>query len=229
MTIKVKICGLTNLADAQTAVQAGADFLGFIFYPPSPRNVSPVIVKEILFALKPLPASIMTVGVFVDQTVEQMIQTLDYCGLDVAQLHGKENPEMLGLARPGQHPMHGRAYKALRPASLSEGLRLAEAYALPPSMRINERLPALLLDTYHPQFVGGTGKTANWDMMSRLSGLYPLLLAGGLTADNVAEAAHQVRPWGVDVSSGVEREPGVKDHSAVRAFIENVRKYEESS
>jgi phosphoribosylanthranilate isomerase len=217
MATRVKICGLTNLADARAAVQAGADLLGFVFYPPSPRYVAPETVKDILAQLR-LPHSVTPVGVFVDQSARQIGETLDFCGLHAAQLHGLSTVEGVGNA------LRGRAYPALRPASTAEGLTQAQRHALPETARCEGRLPALLLDSYHPQRVGGTGQTGNWPLAALLAQSYPLLLAGGLTPHNAADAVRRVRPWGVDVAGGVEKEPGLKDHAAVVAFIENVKK-----
>ncbi len=208
--IRVKICGITSLEDAQVAVQAGADLLGFIFYPPSPRYVSPARAREILAELRdssdtPLPR---TVGVFVDEPLEKIQAVLEEADVDYAQLHGGEPPVLL-------EQLTGRAFKALRPASREEALADAEWYAelgLPDG-------PQLLLDAYDPRAYGGTGKKADWSVAQELARSVRLLLAGGLTPANVARAVETVRPWGVDVSSGVELAPGRKDHAAVRAFV----------
>jgi phosphoribosylanthranilate isomerase len=155
---------------------------------------------------------------------------LDFCGLDLAQLHGEEPPAMLGLADGSSESLarheeedpkgvRGRAYKALRPCSYDEAAALAGRYALPQDLREGGRLPAFLLDAYHPQLRGGTGKTGDWSLASRLASQYPILLAGGLDPSNVAQAVQTVRPWGVDVASGVEASPGQKDHAAMRAFV----------
>ena len=243
MTLKVKICGLTNLADAQAAVAAGADLLGFIFFPKSPRYITPERVREIVQALgfdrrppavdgrpragrgsKPRrsavgghPSAVITVGVFVNESSTAVAQILDFCGLDLAQLHGEEPPEMV----TGE--LHGRSYKALRPRSLDEALDMASRYApassLRPSPGGEEHRPALLVDAYHPHLRGGTGETGDWSLAAALADRYPLLLAGGLCPANVVEAVRAVHPWGVDVSSGVESAPGQKDHAAVRAFV----------
>jgi phosphoribosylanthranilate isomerase len=210
MVLKVKICGLTNLADAQAAVAAGADLLGFIFFPKSPRYVTPERVREIIQALDRRPP---TAGVFVNESSAAVAQILDFCGLDLAQLHGEEPPEMV------TGDLGGRAYKALRPRSLDEALNLASRYAPAPPPEGETICPALLVDAYHPHLRGGTGETGDWGLAAALAGRYRLLLAGGLGPANVAEAVRAVRPWGVDVSSGVESAPGQKDHAAVRAFV----------
>jgi phosphoribosylanthranilate isomerase len=236
MALKVKLCGLTNLADAQAAVAAGADLLGFIFFAKSPRYVTPERVREIVQALdrrrltadqgrQPAavgglrsavicrPSAVVTIGVFVNESSAAVAQILDFCGLDLAQLHGEEPPEMV------TGDLCGRAYKALRPRSLDEALDLASRYAPAPSPGGETRCPALMVDAYHPHLRGGTGETGDWRLAAALAGRYPLLLAGGLGPANVAEAVRAVRPWGVDVSSGVESAPGQKDHAAVRAFV----------
>ncbi|GAB4538553.1 MAG: phosphoribosylanthranilate isomerase [Anaerolineae bacterium] len=226
MVVKVKVCGLTNLIDVQAAIAAGADLLGFIFYPRSPRYVTPDQVRDILAAAglwtgtrreQATQTEILSVGVFVNESPQMVAQTLEFCGLDLAQLHGEEPPAMLGL-EGGESLPGGRAYKALRPQTGEEARQLAARYALPPRLRGEDR-PALLLDAYHPHLRGGTGVTGNWELASSLAGQYPILLAGGLTPDNVADAVQAVRPWGVDVASGVEERPGKKDHAALRAFV----------
>lgn len=214
--VRIKICGLTNLEDALAAAEAGADMLGFIFYPPSPRYVAPETVRAIVSDLRrqagdgPRPRF---VGVFVNETEETVRRILDECGLDAAQLHGDEPPEMVARFR-------GRAFKALRPRSPEEAGRLVQSYrpavAVPP--------PCFLLDAYHPALYGGAGHVTDWSMAAAVARRWPVLLAGGLTPDNVAEAVRTVRPWGVDVSSGVEAEKGKKDHEKLKAFVERVKR-----
>ena len=230
MGVKVKICGLTNLVDAQAALVAGADLLGFIFFPRSPRYVKPERVREILRALNPDRMAVITVGVFVNESVETIAQILDFCSLDVAQLHGEELPGMLGLygSPEGESedrdpsPLRGRVYKAIRPRSAKEAATLVGQYALPNSLRSGGQLPAFLLDAYHPQLRGGTGETGDWQLAGPLAAQHPLLLAGGLNPSNVAQAVRNVRPWGVDVASGVEKSPGQKEHCAMEALVKVV-------
>jgi phosphoribosylanthranilate isomerase len=252
MDVKVKICGMTNLADVRAAMAAGTDLLGFIFFFRSPRYVTPERVRDILAAAEPGQVGVTTVAVFVNESPQTIAQILDFCRLDVAQLHGEEPPAVLGLedssagALAAKHPtpglrqrtselrgadelhadveegrslVHGRAYKALRPNSPEEAKVQARRYALPPDFRAGGRLPAFLLDAYHPHRRGGTGKTSDWRLASSLASQYPLLLAGGLNPTNVARAVQTVQPWGVDVASGVEESPGRKDHAALRAFV----------
>jgi phosphoribosylanthranilate isomerase len=231
MDVKVKVCGLTNAADARAAMTAGADLLGFILVPQSPRHVTPEQVRDILATAEP-PAPgrrvkaeqsrVLTVGVFVNESPETVAQVLSFCGLDLAQLHGEEPPATLGLDG-SRAAMRVRAYKALRPRALEEARDLARRYALPPRLRDGGRLPAFLLDAYHPQRRGGTGLTGDWYLAALLAGQYPLMLAGGLTPANVTQAVRSVRPWGVDVAGGVEASPGQKDHAALRAFVAAVK------
>ena len=213
-TPKVKICGLTNLDDALHAAASGADYLGFILYPPSPRAVSPATVKQITTTLSTMYHASRFVGVFVNESAPTIAQLLNECGLDLAQLHGDEVPWMVGSP---DSPLYGRCYKALRPTSLAEAEAEAEWFT-PPDWQDNR--PALLIDAYHPTLRGGTGAIADWTLTARLAETIPgLLLAGGLTPDNVTDAVRQVRPFGVDVASGVEARPGVKDRQKVERFI----------
>lgn len=225
MTV-VKICGLTNLSDARAAAEAGADLLGFIFYPPSPRYVRPEAVREIVAFVKesgkdnPPPAtrhSPLFIGVFVNEALARVRQILDYCGLDAAQLHGDEPPEFVAA-------LAGRAYKALRPKSKNESESVVKKYSQPLIPNSQPLIPDFLLDAYHPTLYGGTGRVTDWSLAAAVAAQHNILLAGSLTPDNVAEAVRTVRPWGVDVSSGVEAEPGCKDWTKVREFIENVKR-----
>jgi phosphoribosylanthranilate isomerase len=220
--VRIKICGLTNIADARAAVWAGADLLGFIFYPASRRHVTPATVRAIVSAVRDDQPDVVAVGVFVNEPVETICQVLDYCGLEVAQLHGDEPPAMLGLDADHPSALRGCAYKALRPATIEGAVRLATVYALPETVR-GRCMPALLVDTHDATQRGGTGRAGDWTLAARLAAQYPLLLAGGLTPDNVAVAVRAVRPWGVDVATGVECAPGKKDHAALRAFISAAR------
>ncbi len=211
-SIQVKICGLTNLADAQAAVAAGADLLGFICYPKSPRYVTTEQIGAILAGLAPGPKAWRSVGVFVDAPLATVCEVLDRTGLDLAQLHGGEPPALL-------EQLEGRGFKALRPASLAEAEADAEWYTgLGPADG-----PDLLIDAYHPIVYGGTGLRADWLIAAAIARSHRLLLAGGLTSANVTAAVAAVRPWGVDASSGVETRPGQKDHDAVAAFIAAAR------
>lgn len=216
--MKVKICGITNLDDALVAVEAGADYLGFIFYPPSKRTTNVADVQAMVAQLRQLPRCPLLVGVFVDETAVYMAHVLHTCQLDLAQLSGNEVPKLIGDPKS---PIYGRSYKALRPTSLAEAQADAEWF-LPPQMAPGQ--PSLLLDTYHPTLPGGTGETGNWPISAQLAQELPgLMLAGGLNPHNVASAIAQVKPFAVDVASGVEASPGKKDHSHLRAFIANAK------
>jgi len=216
--MKVKICGTTNLEDALTAVDADADYLGYIFYPPSKRGTTVKEVQNITAHLRKLETCPLLVGVFVNETAQKMADILDLCQLDLAQLHGDEVPAFIG--KPTS-PIYGRSFKALRPTSPEEAEADAEWY-LPPQPMPGQ--PSLLIDTYHPTLRGGTGETTDWQMSAHLAELYPgLMLAGGLTPENVAAAVKQVRPFAVDVASGVEARPGKKDPALVHAFIQNAK------
>jgi len=216
----VKICGITNLEDAQVAAEAGADFLGFIFYPKSSRYVTMEKVAQIVQAIREKSrekSSLSTpgfVGVFVNETAEGIRHILDEAGLDLAQLHGDETPEQLNAVGT-------QGYKALRPANAHEALEQAARYGTP----ISGDGPQLLVDTYDPQdphAYGGTGVQSDWGVGAELASQYPrLILAGGLTPENVAQAVREVQPWCVDVASGVEASPGHKDHEKVRAFSDD--------
>lgn len=211
--MKVKICGLTHLDEALAAAEAGADLLGFNFYPPSPRFIETQVCREIVAELYRRGCRATMVGVFVNASPASIQQTMQICALDLAQLSGNEPPSLLkALGR--------RAFKALRPRTIQEARDMAVRYARPAA-------PALLLDAHHPELFGGTGRTGDWQAARRLATNYPLLLAGGLNPDNVAQAIREVQPWGVDVASGVESSPGHKDIDKLRAFILAARQAQE--
>ncbi|MCS7061669.1 MAG: phosphoribosylanthranilate isomerase [Anaerolineae bacterium] len=217
MTI-VKICGLTCLEDARCALEAGADMLGFILYPKSPRFLPPAQVAPIVATLRAEYPALVAVGVFVNLTPAEVVRTLDEAGLDLAQLSGDEPVEQV-------YALHGRAYKAVREAgqahlflSAMPNTKHTASGASPSSSPMPLR-PDLLLDANHPTLYGGSGMRADELLADALARQCRLLLAGGLTPENVVEAVRVVRPWGVDVSSGVERAPGRKDHAKVRAFV----------
>lgn len=204
--MKVKICGITNEADAVHAVAAGADALGFVLYRHSPRYIEPTIARRIIAGLPPF---VLTVGVFVNEEVATVRRLMDECGLSLAQLHGDEPASYCqSLGRP--------ALKALRLKDRGSFLSLAEFQG-----RANVR--GFVIDAFSEQAYGGTGRTADWTLAAEAARAAPVLLAGGLTPLNVAEAIERVRPYGVDVSSGVEAQPGKKDPAKVKAFIEAAR------
>ncbi|MBL8046856.1 MAG: phosphoribosylanthranilate isomerase [Anaerolineales bacterium] len=167
------------------------------------------------YAISNHKSSIKTVGIFVNETMETIERILQQCGLDLAQLHGDETPELVAA-------FNGRAFKAFR----GTGERHAEyVSARNPSPLIPKvYAPAFLVDAYSSTHYGGTGHTADWRAAQPLAAQYPLFLAGGLTPENVADAIQQVQPWGVDVASGVESAPGVKDHLKIKLFVENAKR-----
>jgi phosphoribosylanthranilate isomerase len=204
--IKVKVCGITNAEDALAAVEAGADALGFIFYEKSPRYVVPAVASRIIAQLPPL---LTTVGVFVNEGMATVRSIMDTCGLAMAQLHGDENASYCQeLSRP--------AMKALRLKDRDSLLALAEYQG-------RGGVRGFVLDAFSELVYGGTGQVTDWTLAADVAKTSRILLAGGLTPDNVTEAVRTVRPYGVDVSGGVESAPGKKDHAKLRAFVEAVR------
>jgi phosphoribosylanthranilate isomerase len=217
---QVKICGITNIDDALVAAKAGADFLGFIFYKPSPRYVALESAKTIISEIKNSATfSPLCVGVFVNEDQPTVNQILEVCQLDAVQLHGNESPEFVNR-------FGGRAFKALRPQSTEEADVLVQKYAgnvrrsaVSVQRSTGNKLPHLLLDAYHPDLYGGTDHITDWTMAAKIARQHRVMLAGSLTPANVRQAIRAVRPWGVDVSSGVELTKGKKDHGKVREFI----------
>jgi indole-3-glycerol phosphate synthase/phosphoribosylanthranilate isomerase len=213
---RVKICGLSEPGDALCAAGAGADFLGFVFYAKSPRYVTPDRAAAITAAVRDAfgPASPRFVGVFVDEAPGCVGAILDRAGLDLAQLHGGEPPGQIHALRP-------RAFKAIRPQTPAEAGRAAARYY--PVAPDDPSLPQLLLDAYQPGEFGGTGLRADPALARDVARRGRLLLAGGLAPDNAAAAVEAVRPWGLDVSSGVEGARGIKDQGRIRAFVAAVK------
>lgn len=217
--MQVKICGLTNLEDALVAMEAGADYLGFIFYPPSKRSIIVNEAQCVTSHLRSLAGCPTLVGVFVNETAQAVSDVLDICQLDLAQLHGEETPNVLG---DPASILYGRGYKVIRPTSLEEAEAEAEWF-VPPNVPAGT--PSILIDTYHPTLRGGTGEKADWTLTARLAEKVPgLMLAGGLNPSNVAEAVRVVKPLAVDVASGVEARPGKKDPALVHTFIEQAKR-----
>jgi phosphoribosylanthranilate isomerase len=206
MSLKIKICGITNQEDADIAIQEGADALGFVFYPQSPRYVQPAVAQHIIASLPPF---VVPVGVFVNQDLDMVKRVFDDCGLALAQLHGDESPGFC-------ESLHRPVLRAIRLHGRSSFLALAEWKG-----RIGVR--GFIVDTFSDTAYGGTGHTTDWSLAAEVAKAAPMLLAGGLTPENVQEAIRQVRPYGVDVSSGVERSPGQKDPDKIRGFIQAVR------
>jgi len=203
---RTKICGITNIEDARVAVTAGADALGFLLYRKSPRYVDPMIVQQIVAQLPPF---ILPVGVFVNEEIKIVRDLMDTCGLALAQLHGDESATYCReLRRP--------VLKALRLKDRSTFVALAEFQA-----RIEVR--GFVLDALSEEAYGGTGQVVDWGLARQAAQAATVILAGGLTPENVGQALRAVQPYGVDVSSGVEVTPGKKDHEKVRAFLRAVR------
>jgi len=200
--VKVKICGITRLEDALEAARLGADALGFNFWPGSKRYVAPADARAIV---RRLPPFVTAVGVFVDAPREEILRAVAASGIQVAQLHGDEPPELC----------------ASLPLPVVKALRIANAHAL--AALAAYEVSGFLLDAPSAGY-GGSGKTFDWSLATEAAAVVPVMLAGGLTPENVAEAIRAVRPWGVDVASGVERAPGVKDLAKLRRFIETAKK-----
>jgi phosphoribosylanthranilate isomerase len=212
---RVKICGITNLADARFAAEAGADYLGFIFYPSSKRAISAVKVKNIVEQLRKSSNCPILVGVFVNETIRQIADILEKCDLDLAQLSGTETPNYLN---DPTSVLYGRCYKTIRPQSIEEAVAETDRF-MPPEPSLKQ--PTILVDTYHPNLYGGTGLQSDWSLAATIASVNPrMMLAGGLRPENVTEAINKVRPFAVDVASGVELKPGKKDPEKVRTFID---------
>ncbi|MDH4569455.1 phosphoribosylanthranilate isomerase [Pseudomonas sp. BN414] len=201
--VRIKICGITRIEDALAAVAAGADAIGFVFYAKSPRAVTPAQAGAIIAALPPF---VTTVGLFVDMPRAELTQLLKEVPLDLLQFHGDESPADCGG--------YGRPYiKALR---VKPGDDVAAAIARYPEAS------GVLLDTYVAGTPGGTGEAFDWSLVPR-NAAKPVILAGGLTPENVGDAVRQVRPYAVDVSGGVEASKGIKDAAKIQAFIQQAR------
>jgi phosphoribosylanthranilate isomerase len=203
MICRIKICGITNIPDALGAVEAGADALGFIFHEPSPRNVHPTQAAAVI---RELPPFVSKVGVFVNASRERIEATIAECGIDTVQFHGDETQEFCA-AFP-----RVKGIKAFRVRGKETLLEMA---GFPDQ--------AWLMDSFVPGQYGGSGVGFNWSIAQEAALLHHVVLAGGLHAGNVGEAIRKVRPYAVDVSSGVEKSPGQKDREKVRAFISAVR------
>ncbi len=208
MRTRVKICGITRVEDARAAVEAGADAIGLVFYPPSPRHVELAQAAAIAAVLPPF---VTTVGLFVNADAETIAEAVNACGIDLLQFHGNECPDYCSE--------HGRPWiRALRMKDDIDLAAEAERFA---------GARGLLLDAFRPGVPGGTGETFDWSRIPvGMAGR--IVLAGGLTPDNVEQAVRQVRPFAVDVSGGVEREPGIKDAEKIARFVQAVRRGDET-
>jgi phosphoribosylanthranilate isomerase len=200
---QVKICGITNPDDAQVAVEAGADMIGLIFYPPSPRYVTPACARKIV---EQLPPEVLAVGVFVNETAETITQVAEVSGIEKAQLHGDEAPSICAaLALP--------VIKAFR----------FTRHVRPEMMAGYTMVDAFLVEGFHEKLYGGGGAMANWQQVATLHGYGRIILAGGLTPENVGQAIRVAQPYAVDVGSGVEVSPGQKDRQKVRVFVQQAK------
>jgi len=199
--VKVKICGITRLEDAIKAVECGADAIGFVFYEPSPRYISPEIAKEIIYAIPPF---IVTVGVFVNEDPSKIKEILAITGINVVQLHGDESPRQCFYW-----------HKVIKAFKIKDKLDIEYIKQY--------KVSAYLLDTYDPKAVGGTGKIFNWEVVKNIKDFGPIILAGGLTPENIIDAINIVKPYAVDVSSGVEKSKGIKDHKKLELFIQRAK------
>ena len=200
--VKVKICGMTNLKDVKVAVDGGVDAVGFIFYKKSPRSVTMQAVRKIVLELPPFVDS---VGVFVNETAEQINKIADRCNLDRVQLHGNESPTFCKKIRR-------RVIKAIRVKDIQSLKKLSDY-----------PVSSFLLDTFSEDQYGGTGKVFDWNLAYPAKRYGPIILAGGLTPNNVRQAIQRIQPYGVDVCSGVESQPGIKDHKKMQIFLKNVK------
>ena len=200
--VKVKICGMTNLKDVKVAVDGGVDAVGFIFYKKSPRSVTMQAVRKIVLELPPFVDS---VGVFVNETAEQINKIADRCNLDRVQLHGNESPTFCKKIRR-------RVIKAIRVKDIQSLKKLSDY-----------PVSSFLLDTFSEDQYGGTGRVFDWNLAYPAKKYGPIILAGGLTPNNVRQAIQRIQPYGVDVCSGVESQPGIKDHKMMQTFLKNAK------
>jgi phosphoribosylanthranilate isomerase len=198
----IKVCGITRAEDAETAFLLGYDAVGMIFAE-SPRRLEPDAARTICRAM---PPALLRVGVFVNAGKDEVRRVMEYCGLDLLQFHGDESPEEVA-------PFGRRAIKAIRLRG-SGDLDLLEEYT---------RAYAVLLDAWDPSLRGGTGRSCDWGLAAKAAAKARIILAGGLDPTNVARAVREVRPFGIDVSSGVESSVGVKDHDLLRDFARQAR------
>jgi len=193
---------MTNLKDVKVAVDGGVDAVGFIFYKKSPRSVTMQAVRKIVLELPPFVDS---VGVFVNETAEQINKIADRCNLDRVQLHGNESPTFCKKIRR-------RVIKAIRVKDIQSLKKLSDY-----------PVSSFLLDTFSEDQYGGTGRVFDWNLAYPAKKYGPIILAGGLTPNNVRQAIQRIQPYGVDVCSGVESQPGIKDHKKMQTFLKNVK------
>ncbi|MCF8057125.1 MAG: phosphoribosylanthranilate isomerase [Desulfocapsa sp.] len=206
---RIKMCGITREKDIEAGIAAGLDAMGFIFYEKSPRNVEPDFVRSVVAKMPPF---IDCVGVFVDRDRQELEEIIEYCGLSHAQLHGKENPKYCE-----------RVERFVSPCQVIKAFRIDGESKSSDFTPYDNTVHGYLLDTYVKGSAGGTGETFDWKIIEKLDLRRPMILAGGLSPENVMEGIQSVAPFGVDVNSGVEVEPGIKDHVKLAAFVRKVR------
>jgi phosphoribosylanthranilate isomerase len=206
MTVKVKICGITNLDDARLAIEAGADMLGFNFYRPSPRFIEPEEARKIIDSFD-RESEVICVGIFVDETIESVIATVRISNVAAVQLHGDESVAYCAELK-----------SALNGITIIKALRVSDSFQ--PETVTGYPVDAIMLDAFHDNLRGGTGKTIDWEIAEKTGKLVPqFFLSGGLSPENVAEAVARVQPYAVDACSRLELSPGRKDPARVKAFV----------
>lgn len=203
---KVKICGITDLRDALKAYELGADFVGFIFFEKSPRKID---VEQARVIIEDLPKDLLKVGLFLDQDPESVMPVARRCHLDILQLHGNEDPGYCNRLK--------KDFRVIKSFKVKDASSIKGAYKY-------DRVDYYLFDTYVEGVPGGTGKTFSWDILTGKQFKKPIFLAGGLNPKNVGEAIKKVKPYAVDVASGVEKSPGKKDYGLLKEFIDNAKK-----
>lgn len=207
---RVKMCGTTSDKDANKAVLCGVDALGFIFYEKSSRDVSPDTARDIIVDLPPL---LDLVGVFVNRQITEVIEIVKYAGLNHVQLHGEESPDYCR-----------KLSSELPSCNIMKAFRVGSTTTREEFSPYNDVVKGFLLDTYVKNELGGTGRVFDWNIVSGLKLQRPVILAGGLNPDNVAAAITTLRPYGIDINSGVETQPGKKDHSRLELLMDRVRR-----
>lgn len=209
MRTRAKICGITRSQDIQAVVNAGADAIGFVFFPPSPRHVSAAQAKELI---RHVPAYVQTAGLFVNATADDIADVLKQVALDIIQFHGDESPEQChDIAKI----VGRRWYKAIQVKPDLDIIKIIKNYQ-------QAGASAVLLDAWHPDLKGGTGHQFDWSQFPKLD--IPLILAGGLKPDNIEEAIKTTGAYAVDVSGGVESAKGIKDQQLIEHFMQGVQR-----
>ena len=209
MRTRAKICGITRIQDIQSVVDAGADAIGFVFFPPSPRSVTPEQAKELI---RHVPAYVQTVGLFVNASADDIVQILKQAPVDILQFHGDETPQQCQqiAAQAGR-----RWYKAIQVKPEMDVTAVIRKFQ-------QAGASAVLLDAWHPELKGGTGHSFDWSAFPKLD--IPLILAGGLKPENIEDAIKTTNAYAVDVSGGVESAKGIKDQQLIEQFMQGVQR-----